>query len=83
MREPQGFEVYQKETLVCRWKKTTWWRTSNAQQKRGEEISITEILYQNDYLEAQDDGLPIHDKSHDDRRSATWICSSLTLATML
>jgi hypothetical protein len=21
---------YQKETLVCRWKKTIWWRISNA-----------------------------------------------------
>jgi hypothetical protein len=36
--QPQGFEVYQKETLVCRWKKTTWWRTSNAQQKRDEDF---------------------------------------------
>ena len=34
--QSQGFEVYQKETLVCRWKKTTWWRTSNAQHKHGE-----------------------------------------------
>jgi hypothetical protein len=47
--KPQGFEVYQEETFVCRWKKTTWWRTSNAQQKRGEKISMTEILYQNGY----------------------------------
>jgi hypothetical protein len=30
VEKPQGFEAYQKETLVCRWKKTTWWRTSNA-----------------------------------------------------
>jgi hypothetical protein len=29
--KPQDFEAYQKETLVCRWKKITWWRTSNAQ----------------------------------------------------
>jgi hypothetical protein len=36
--QPRGFEVYQKETLVYRWKKTTWWRTSNAQQKRGEDF---------------------------------------------
>jgi hypothetical protein len=68
VEQPQGFEVYQKETLVCRWKKvlygfkTTWCRTSNAQQKRGEKLSITEILYQNGYSEAQDDGLLIHDK---------------------
>jgi hypothetical protein len=33
----QDFEAYQKETLVYRWKKITWWRTSNAQQKRGED----------------------------------------------
>jgi hypothetical protein len=26
--KPQDFEAYQKETLVCRWKKITWWRTS-------------------------------------------------------
>jgi hypothetical protein len=42
VKKPQGFEVYQKETLVCRWKKTlygfkkTWCRTSHVQQKRGE-----------------------------------------------
>jgi hypothetical protein len=36
--QPQDFEAYQKETLVCRWKKITWWRTSNAQQKRGEDF---------------------------------------------
>jgi hypothetical protein len=26
----QDFEAYQEETLVCRWKKITWWRTSSA-----------------------------------------------------
>jgi hypothetical protein len=62
VEQPQGFEVYQEETFVWRWKKTTWWRTSNAQQKRGEKLSITEILYQNGYSEAQDDGFLIHDK---------------------
>jgi hypothetical protein len=36
---------------------TTWCRASNAQHKRGEKISITEILYQNGYSEVQDDGL--------------------------
>jgi hypothetical protein len=36
--QPQDFEAYQKETLVCRWKKITWWRTSSAQQKRGEDF---------------------------------------------
>jgi hypothetical protein len=34
--QPQDFEAYQKEALVCRWKKITLWRTSNAQQKHGE-----------------------------------------------
>jgi hypothetical protein len=24
VEKPQGFEVYQKETLVCRWKKTLY-----------------------------------------------------------
>ena len=60
--QPQGFEIYQKENLVCRWEKTTWWRTSNAQQKSGENISITKILHQNGYSEVQDDGFLIHDK---------------------
>jgi hypothetical protein len=42
VEKPQGFEVYQKETLVCRWKKTlygfkqTWCRASHVQQKHGE-----------------------------------------------
>jgi hypothetical protein len=36
VEQPQGFEVYMEETFVCIWKETTWWRTSNAQQKRGE-----------------------------------------------
>jgi hypothetical protein len=41
-KKPQGFEVYQKETLVCRWKNTlygfkqTWCRASHVQQKCGE-----------------------------------------------
>jgi hypothetical protein len=48
------------EDLV--WIQTTWCRASNAQQKRGEKPSITEILYQNGYSEVQDDGLLIHDK---------------------
>jgi hypothetical protein len=26
----QDFEAYQEETLVCKWKKITWWRTSSA-----------------------------------------------------
>jgi hypothetical protein len=40
--KPQGFEVYQKETLVCRWKNTlygfkqTWCRASHVQKKCGE-----------------------------------------------
>ena len=42
--QPQGFKVYQKETLVCRWKKKTWWRTSNAQQKRGEDFYNIDIV---------------------------------------
>jgi hypothetical protein len=36
--KPQYFEAYQKETLVCRCKKITWWRTYRAQQKRGEDF---------------------------------------------
>ena len=43
-KKPQGFEVYQKETLVCRWKKTlygfkqTWCIASHVQQKHGEKF---------------------------------------------
>jgi hypothetical protein len=44
VEQPQGFEVYQEETFVCKWKKTTWWRTSNAQQKRGEKLSINKDI---------------------------------------
>jgi hypothetical protein len=36
--QSQDFEAYQKETLVCIWNKITWLRTSNAQQKRGEDF---------------------------------------------
>jgi hypothetical protein len=37
-------KAYQKETLVCRWKKITWWRTSSAQQKRGEDFYNRDIV---------------------------------------
>jgi hypothetical protein len=36
--QPQEFEAYQKETLVSREKKITWWRTSSAQKKHGEDF---------------------------------------------
>jgi hypothetical protein len=36
--KPQDFEAYQKETPVWIWKKITWWGTSSAQQKRGEDF---------------------------------------------
>jgi hypothetical protein len=48
------------EDLV--WIQTTWCRAFNAQQKCGEKLSIKEILCQNGYLEAQDDGFLIHDR---------------------
>jgi hypothetical protein len=44
VEQPQGFEVYQKETLVCKWKKTlyrfkqTWCKSSHVQQKYGENL---------------------------------------------
>ena len=44
VEQPQGFEVYQKETHVCRWKKTlygfnkTWCKASHVQQKFGEKF---------------------------------------------
>jgi hypothetical protein len=34
----QDFGAYQKDTLVCKWKKITWWRTSSTQQKCGEDF---------------------------------------------
>ena len=42
--QPQSFEVYQKETLVCRWKNTlygfkqTCSRVSHVQKKHGEKF---------------------------------------------
>jgi hypothetical protein len=47
VEQPQVFEVYQKETLVCRWKKTlqTWCRASHVQQKRGEKLPMIEEVY--------------------------------------
>jgi hypothetical protein len=44
VEKPQFFEVYQKETLVCRWTKTTWWRTSNAQQNHGEDFQKIRMM---------------------------------------
>jgi hypothetical protein len=44
VEQPQGFEVYQKETLVYRWNKTmygfkqTSCKASHVQQKRGEKF---------------------------------------------
>ena len=42
VEQPQGFEVYQKETLVYIWKKSlygfrqTWCKASHVQKKHGE-----------------------------------------------
>jgi hypothetical protein len=37
VEQPQGFEVYQKETLVCRWKTTLYgFKQLGAEQKHGE-----------------------------------------------
>jgi hypothetical protein len=36
--QSQDFEAYREETLVCIWKKITWWTTSSAQQKCGKDF---------------------------------------------
>ena len=59
------------ENLQCTTK--VWWR-----------LSIKEILYQNDYSEDQDDGLPIHDKYlMMTEEVPLGYVPSLTLSTML
>ena len=63
--KPQGFEVYQKETLVCRWKKILYGLKQLGAKLLMHNKSVVKILYdksQNGYSEVQDDGLLIHDK---------------------
>jgi hypothetical protein len=65
VEKPQGFEVYQKETLVCRWKKILFGFKQLGAKPLMHNRSVVKIFYdksQNGYSEVQDDGLLIHDK---------------------
>jgi hypothetical protein len=65
VEQPQGFEVYQKETLVCRWKKILYGFKQLGAKPLMHSRSVVKTFYdknQNGYSEVQDDGLLIHDK---------------------
>ena len=65
VEKPQGFEVYQKDTLVCIWKKILYGLKQLGAKLLMHIRSVVKIFYdksQNGYLEVQDDGLLIHDK---------------------
>jgi hypothetical protein len=65
VEQPQGFEVYQKETLVCRWKKILYGFKKLGAKPLMHIRSVVKTFYhknQNGYSEVQDDGFPIHDK---------------------
>jgi hypothetical protein len=66
-KQPEGFEVYQKETLVCRWKKILYGFKQLGTEPPMHRRSVVKTLYNRDiisngYSEDQDDGLQIHDK---------------------
>jgi hypothetical protein len=65
VEQPQGFEVYQKETLVCRWKKILYGFKQLGAKPLRQSRSVVKTFYdknQNGYSEVHDDGLLIHDK---------------------
>jgi hypothetical protein len=65
VEQPQGFEVYQKETLVCRRKKILYGFKQLGAKPLMHNRSVVKTFYdknQNGYSEVQDDGLQIHDK---------------------
>jgi hypothetical protein len=65
IEQPQGFEVYQKETLVCRWKNILYGFKqfgANPLMHSRRVVKNFYDIYQNGYSEVQDDGLLIHDK---------------------
>jgi hypothetical protein len=65
VEQPQGFEVYQKETLICRWKKILYGFKQLGAKPLMHSRSVVKNFYdrdQNGYSEVQDDGLLIHDK---------------------
>jgi hypothetical protein len=65
VEQPQGFEVYQKETLVCRRKKILYGFKQLGVKPLMHNKSVVKTFYDRDhngYLEVCDDGLLIHDK---------------------
>ena len=65
VEKPQGFEVYQKDTLVCRWKKILYGFNQLGAKPLMHSRSMVKTFYdknQNGCSEVQDDGLLIHDK---------------------
>jgi hypothetical protein len=67
VEQPQGFEVYQKETLVCRWKKILYGFKQLGAEPPMHNRSVVKNFYNKDIvsewlLRTQDDGLLIHDK---------------------
>jgi hypothetical protein len=65
VKKPQGFKVYQKETLVCRQKKILYGFKQLGAKPLMHNKSMVKNFYdknQNSYSEVQDDGLKIHDK---------------------
>jgi hypothetical protein len=65
VEQPQGFEVYQKETLVCRWKKNLYGLKQLGANILMHSRSMVKTFYyknENGYSKVQDDGFLIHDK---------------------
>jgi hypothetical protein len=65
VEKPQGFEVYQKETHICRRKKILYGFKQLGAKSLMHSRSVVKTFYdknQSGYSEVQDDGLLIHDK---------------------
>jgi hypothetical protein len=65
VEQPQGFEVYQKETLACRWNNILYGFKQFGANPLMYNRSVMKTFYeryQNGYSKVQDDGLLIHDK---------------------
>jgi hypothetical protein len=65
VEQPQGFEVYQKETIVCIWKKILYGFKQLGAKPLMHIRSVVKTFHdknQNGYSEVQDDGFLIHDK---------------------
>jgi hypothetical protein len=65
VEKTQGFEIYQKETFVCRWKKILYGFKQLGAKPLMHNRSVVKTFYdknQNGYSEVQDDGFLIHEK---------------------